>query len=225
MKIIKQHNYYVEDMLPYGTVREHLRYDFGDAEDLIKSYAAAACDYMETLTNRVFCSSTPADLHEDPANGNLTEIPAALNATVTVYLDKSDIECVQRLNGVTGTYTLAPESLLYLDNTGNWVSMAGGSNAGMGDFTKVYNMLETYPITLDWTQAGHPDDINDREYNVYKFELTGGDNVRDLPRQYRQAMLLLVGHYDAHREAETLGAVTNELKEGVMRLLSSVKQY
>ena len=59
MKINIQHNYYPEDMVPYSVVRDHLRYDYGDAEELVKSYVASACDYMETLTNRVFCFLPP----------------------------------------------------------------------------------------------------------------------------------------------------------------------
>ena len=55
--------------------------------------------------------------------------------------------------------------------------------------------------------------------------LEGGDNVKDLPRQYRQAMLLLVGHYDSQREAEYVGGLTTEIKEGVQRLLATVKVY
>jgi rod shape determining protein RodA len=60
---------------------------------------------------------------------------------------------------------------------------------------------------------------------VYRITLAGGDNVKDLPRQYRQAMLLLVGHYDSQREAEYIGGLTTEIKEGVQRLLATVKVY
>jgi hypothetical protein len=224
MKIIKQHNYYAEDLVPLSTVRDHLRYATNDAEALIRAYVAAACDYMESITNRVFCSSAPAAFHEDPNQaGSLTEIPDPILATVDVYMDEADINKVHYLRGVTGSWSVVNESILYLNDQDQWVSMA---TADIGvDFTKVYNITETYPITIDWTGAGKPNDLNERGYNVFKVQFEGGDNVQGLPAQYRQAMLLLVGHYDMHREAETVGAVSAEIKEGVHRLLNSVRQY
>jgi hypothetical protein len=36
---------------------------------------------------------------------------------------------------------------------------------------------------------------------------------------------MLVAHYDAHREAEYVGGITTEIKEGVQRLLGSVRRY
>ena len=95
MKINIQHNYYPEDMVPLTVVRDHLRYDYGDAEELIKSYVASACDYMETLTNRVFSSSTP-DQHET-SEGVYNASPAALEGSAVIYLDRYDINAVQTL--------------------------------------------------------------------------------------------------------------------------------
>ena len=224
MKTNIEHNYYPEDMVPYSVVREHLRYSEGDAEELIKSYVASACDYMETLTNRVFCSSSP-DLHENDLYNQVVVDPA-LSASVTVYLDEADLCNVQYLRGITGTWTYDDTSLLYLHEDGQWLSMAGGATwEGVSDFDKAHVITETYPIALDWTEAGLPSDLNKRGKNVFKMTLTGGDNVRELPRQFRQALLLLVGHYDMHRETEYLGGVTSELKEGVKRLISTVKVY
>jgi len=34
-----------------------------------------------------------------------------------------------------------------------------------------------------------------------------------------------VGHYDSQREAEYIGGLTSEVKEGVHRLMSTVKLY
>jgi|DEB0MinimDraft_4_1074332.scaffolds.fasta_scaffold86862_2 hypothetical protein len=215
MKIIKEHNYYAEDMVPYATVREHLRYESGDADDLIRAYVEAACDYMETITNRVFCSSTPDALHEDPDNSySLTITPEALNATVTVYLNRGDVKKVHALRGITGTWAVT--SIQYMNDSDTYVDFTD---------TKARVRLTGYPVEINFTEAEEPTDANEYGVDLYKVVLTGGDNVNDLPRQYRQALLLLVGHYDMHREAETLGAVTNEVKEGVHRLLNSVRQY
>ena len=213
MKINIQHNYYPEDMVPYSVVRDHLRYDYGDAEELVKSYVASACDYMETLTNRVFCSSTP-EQHET-AEDTYNVSPAALNATVTVYLDKDDVNAVQTLRNITGSWSAT--SIQYLDTTNTYVDYTD---------TKARVRNTGYPIQIDFVDAETPTDINtDQDYDLYKVVLEGGDNVKDLPRQYRQAMLLLVGHYDSQREAEYIGGLTTEIKEGVQRLLATVKVY
>ena len=86
MKINKNSNFYPEDMVPYSIVRDHLRYDYGDAEELVKSYVASACDYMETLTNRVFSSTTP-EQHET-AEDTFNAAPAALNGSAVIYLTR-----------------------------------------------------------------------------------------------------------------------------------------
>lgn len=224
-------------------VRDHLRYDYGDAEELVKSYVASACDYMETLTNRVFCSSEP-ERHETAENV-FNDAPAPLSGTVTVYLDKGELDAVKTLRNVTGEWAVTAQE--YYHNTNVWMPLAGrdqveaveddpnsspdetvefveGADGGSDfDLTNVYT--DVYPIELDYTEMGEPGDIHARDKQVYKVTLQGGDNVKDLPRQYRQAMLLLVGHYDSQREAEYVGGLTTEIKEGVQRLLATVKVY
>lgn len=214
MKVIKQHNYYPEDMVPLSAVRAHLRYGFGDEEELIKLYMESACDYMETLTNRVFSSSVPAEKHED-VSGILNNTPTPIDATVTVYLDREDKDCIHTLAGVTGTWALATAD--YLNDTGQWSPLQNEYLPRV--------RVTGYPVEIDLSEIDEPADAAVHGTDLYRITLTGGDNVIDLPRQYRQAMLLLVGHYDAHRETEVMGAVTNELKEGVRRLLSTVKQF
>ena len=213
MKINIQHNYYPEDMVPLTVVRDHLRYDYGDAEELIKSYVASACDYMETLTNRVFCSSTP-DRHE-LSEGVFNDAPVILNGSAVIYLDRLDINAVQTLRNVTGEWTVG--DIKYLNTAGSYVDLIDNK-------ARVRNT--GYPLQVDFRDIEIPADINeDQDYDLYKIVLSGGDNVKDLPRQYRQAMLLLVGHYDSQREAEYIGGITTEIKEGVQRLLATVKVY
>lgn len=261
MKINKNSSFYPEDMVPYSIVRDHLRYDYGDAEELVKSYVASACDYMETLSDRVFCSSTPSP-HELTSAAYDSNV-APLEATVTVYLDKKDLDRVQQLRNVTGNWTVTSQD--YYHETGAWLPLAGQEQieaveaadailgvsddpatteidetviaelavlavdfqqgalgAGMAD---AFIFTDTYPVEIDWTEMDTPSDIHSRDKQVYRIVLTGGDNVKDLPRQFRQAMLLLVGHYDSQREAEYIGGLTSEVKEGVHRLMATVKQY
>jgi len=213
MKTIVNNNYYPEDLVPLSIVRQHLRYEEGEADDLINSYLEAAIDYMLTVTNRVFCSSSPA-LHED-ATYSLQSGAAAKLSTVTVYMDRYEVNEIQTLRNITGFYTI--DDIDYLDTNDNYVAYTD---------TKAKVRNTGYPIQIDFTKAEPPTDLNeDQDYDLYKITLTGGENVKDLPKQFTQAALMLVGHYDAHREAEFFGGITTEVKEGVQRLLASVKRY
>jgi len=198
--------------VPLSIIRGHLRYEQGEADDLIKSYLEAAMDYMLTVTNRVFCSSVPAQ-HED-SNYNLASV-SAKKSTVVVYLDRLEVNEIQTLRNITGTYTV--EAIDYLDTSGDYV-------AYVDDKTRVRNT--GYPLQVDFTGTEPPVDLNeDQDYDLYKITLEGGENVKDLPKQFTQAALMLIGHYDSHREAEFFGGITTEVKEGVQRLLGSVKRY
>jgi len=169
-------------------------------------------DYMLTVTNRVFCSSTPAS-HED-SNYDLVSV-SAKNSTVVVYLDRLEVNEIQTLRNITGTYTV--EAIDYLDTSGDYV-------AYVDDKARVRNT--GYPLQVDFTGTEPPVDLNeDQDYDLYKVTLSGGENVKDLPKQFTQAALMLIGHYDSHREAEFFGGITTEVKEGVQRLLGSVKRY
>jgi len=212
MKTIVTQNYYAEDLVPLSIIRGHLRYEQGEADDLINSYLESAMDYMLTVTNRVFCSSTPAS-HED-SNYDLVSV-SAKNSTVVVYLDRLEVNEIQTLRNITGTYTV--EAIDYLDTSGDYV-------AYVDDKARVRNT--GYPLQVDFTGTEPPVDLNeDQDYDLYKVTLSGGENVKDLPKQFTQAALMLIGHYDSHREAEFFGGITTEVKEGVQRLLGSVKRY
>ena len=104
MKTIVTQNYYAEDLVPLSIIRGHLRYEQGEADDLINSYLEAAMDYMLTVTNRVFCSSAPAS-HEDSTYA-LVSGQAAKKATVVVYLDRFEEIEIQTLRNITGDYTV-----------------------------------------------------------------------------------------------------------------------
>lgn len=217
MRTVKNIQYYPEDMVPYSVVRNHLRYDYGDAEDLIESYVASATDYLQQLTNYTFCSSSPAQ-HEDglDVDGNMTYTnESALNSTVTVYLDASEVGYANIIEGLSGSWTL--DSAFYKDDTGSWSALAGTEG--------YYTDTDTNPLEINLVDFEEPTDFTERERNVLKFVFTGGSNVKDLPKQFTQAMLLLVGHYDTTREAEHIGGLTTEIKEGVRRLVQSVRRY
>ncbi len=218
MRIKTNSNYYPEDMVPYSIVRDHLRYDYGDAEELVKSYVASACDYMEALTNRVFSSTNP-EQHET-GEGTFDVSPTAKKGNINIWLDKDEIDHIQTLRNLTGDYLVS--SGLYYNDQGVWAELPTTGT----QFDDIEFRLDSYPPQIDMTNFTPPADLyTKRDYDLYKFVFTGGDNVRDLPRQYRQAMLLLVGHYDSQREAEYVGGLTTEIKEGVQRLLATVKVY
>jgi hypothetical protein len=210
MKINKQSNYYAEDLVPYSVVRRHLRYNYGEQDTLIETYMGAALEYLRVLTDRVFCSSDPATT-ETGEFKSTTQTPK--KGTVTVYFDKHELGGIHTLRNVTGEYTL--DSIEYLDTNGDWQDLLAGKISNSG-----------YPIKVDLKGVDTPADLNeDQDYDLYKVVLSGGENVKDLPKQFTQAALLLVGHYDNQREAEFFGGVSAEVKEGVHRLVSTIKVF
>lgn len=83
---------------------------------------------------------------------------------------------------------------------------------------------DTYPATFKVKNV--PNDItSDDTASVYRVWFKGGEDVTSLPSQFRIAMMLLVSHYYTNREAEYVGGITTELKEGVKRLLNTVKNF
>ena len=90
----------------------------------------------------------------------------------------------------------------------------------------------SYPIWIDIHEGCEHKQVSDgttggADYNrdFWKLHLTAGTPFESLPKQYKQAALLLVGHYYNMREAENIGGITTELKEGVRRLIQSVRQF
>ncbi len=87
-------------------------------------------------------------------------------------------------------------------------------------------VTDTYPMYIDIRKGA--DNLSDgAEYNrdFWKLNLEAGTALNLLPAQYKQAALLLVGHYYNMREAESIGGITTEVKEGVHRLIQSVRNF
>lgn len=93
-------------------------------------------------------------------------------------------------------------------------------------------VTSSYPIWIDIHEGCEHKQVSDgttggADYNrdFWQLHLKAGTAFGSLPKQYRQAALLLVGHYYNMREAENIGGITTELKEGVSRLIQSVRQF
>ena len=85
---------------------------------------------------------------------------------------------------------------------------------------------DRYPIYLDISKlCTLPEDASSYDEDYVEVVVGAGTPYGELPRQYGQAALLLVGHYYNMREAENIGGITSEVKEGVHRLIQSVRQY
>ena len=83
-----------------------------------------------------------------------------------------------------------------------------------------------YPIFMDISKLAElPSDASEYNEDYVEIVLDAGTPLPSLPQQYAQAALMLMGHYYNMREAENIGGITTELKEGVRRLMQSVRQY
>ncbi len=94
------------------------------------------------------------------------------------------------------------------------------------DFENVI-ITDRYPCYVDlrrYINAVGKDASYDNE-DFARMYFVAGTDLMSVPKQYKQAALLLVGHYYNMREAENIGGITTEVKEGVHRLLQSVRQF
>jgi len=89
--------------------------------------------------------------------------------------------------------------------------------------------IDTYPINIDIRKGLDVKEVvdngSDYDKHFWKMHFTAGTELDSLPRQYKQAALLLIGHYYNMREAENIGGITTEVKEGVRRLMQSVRNF
>ena len=130
--------------------------------------------------------------------------------TIYLYMDKNErIAQVRRAKGLSFI------SARYIAEGGVYKTL---------DSDAYRYSKEVYPTAVEITDP--PSDIDSRSYEgLYRFTFSGGDTVSDLPNQFKIALLMLVGHYYANREAEYVGGITTELKEGVRRLMNTVKRF
>jgi len=94
------------------------------------------------------------------------------------------------------------------------------------DFDNVI-ITDRYPCYMDLREykSAIGEDCSTHEEDFARAYITAGTDLMAVPKQYKQAALLLVGHYYNQREAENIGGITTEVKEGVHRLLQSVRHY
>lgn len=179
------------ELMSLDIVKEHLRVESENEDQLILQYMSAAMDYMSSVSGRTFkyASSSP---------------------TIYLYMDKNE-----RIAQIRRARDLTFISARYAAEDGVYKTLPSDAFR----YSK-----EVYPTAVEVTDP--PSDLDPRSYEgIYRFAFTGGDNVSDLPNQFKIAMLMLVGHYYANREAEYVGGITTELKEGVRRLMNTVKRF
>lgn len=115
-----------------------------------------------------------------------------------------------RIDGtVTGDHTHTSSSYFAINN---------------GTLFKHTAMTDQYPSQFDYSELCQQLSEGGEKMS-FRLRVSCGTALGSLPKQYVQAALLLIGHYYNMREAEIVGGITTEVKEGVRRLVSSVRQY
>lgn len=184
-------------------LRSHVRAIDNSEDDLLKIYLDAALDYMQELSDRLLGSHTVVV--------NLDYDEAVHYHGVTIP------KCQDISNDLAIKYRKK-------DNTMSTDVLASGTDAITGlDYIWQRNR---YPAIINLRNL--PDKLtehSDFDEDFVELTFTAGTALASLPKQYRQAALLLVGHYYNMREAESIGGITTELKEGVSRLIQSVRQF
>ena len=132
------------------------------------------------------------------------------DANVYLYLDR-----FEHYSSVRRATNLTLNQVRYKNNEGGYSIM---------DPSDYVANIETYPATFTIKNA--PQDLVEGDNEaLYRIWFKGGEPVSGLPHQFRAAMMLLVAHYYTNREAEYVGGITTEIKEGVKRLLTTVKLF
>ena len=175
--------------------------------------------------------------------------------TVNVAFQKRDSEGeYQTISNIGGLYTIADLSLstqimsrdaqpprvptewpkgMYRVRAGVNATEEGGTDNYLyftiHDGTDFDNVIITdrYPCYMDLREykSAIGEDCSTHGEDFARAYITAGTDLMAVPKQYKQAALLLVGHYYNQREAENIGGITMEVKEGVHRLLQSVRHY
>jgi hypothetical protein len=188
------------DLFTPGVIRYHVRATNNDEDTLLSFYVQAAMDYCISRTNRNI--------------GN--------NAFV-VMLHKSEAYSPIYFRGITGMDTATPGlqgaandfTIKYLNKSGSYVDVPAANYRTQSD---VYPCLLEF---IDW----NPSDISEQDKYIYKITFTAGEALSDVPRAFKQAVLLLVGHFYNQREGEIIGAISGEIKFGIERLLDSIRKF
>lgn len=186
-------------------LRDHVR-AIDDSEDtLIKVYLDAAIDYMQELSNRVLGSSS-----------------------VEVYLDKDEIQKGDII--IPKCQNVSSIAIFYRKKDNTYSSDITNSHTAdyvAGATSDKYIVLKhRYPMIVNLRDILELlDEPSEFDRDLIKLTFTSGTSLDVLPAQYKQAALLLVGHYYNMREAESIGGITTEVKEGVHRLIQSVRQF
>ncbi len=191
-------------------LRNHVRAIDNSDDELLKIYLDAAFDYMQTMSDRLLGS------HD-----------------VRVYVDYSELSrgiILPTVNGVSDDFKVfyRKEDGTYSDDilsaeTGDPAS----ANADYLADLEYVIIKDQYPPYLFFKNLTELVNNKDTQFakGYLKITCTAGTTLSSLPMQYKQAALLLVGHYYNMREAENIGGITMEIKEGVRRLMASVRQY
>ena len=185
-------------------MRNHVRAIDNSDDDLLKVYLDAALDYMQSLTNRLLGSHT-----------------------VVALVDYDEVKYRIELTGVNDI-TADGITVKYRKEGG---AFSGDITASDGaDYISDLKYLivdDIYPPYIYFDNLLDKVSATDSEFvkGYVKLEMTAGTALASLPKQYKQAALLLVGHYYNMREAEAIGGITMELKEGVQRLMTSARLY
>lgn len=174
-------------------VKEYLRIDIDEEEDLLESLIVAAVAYVEEYTNRALITQTWDELLKVFPVKNYYQIPktpfVSLEAAEymgegdTTYTDFTDILTVDTYN-----------DRVYLNYSETWPCYILEPGGG---------------VRFEWT-CGYADD------GTYDASETGAG----IPEPIKQAIKLLVAHWYENREPILIGAIAETLQFTIKALLA-----
>lgn len=190
MNIVRNGSVNITDLVSVEVVRGHIRALDSSEDALIESYLESAVDYLQQQSGFILGEST-----------------------VTVILNRDELESVVRLSGINNITSV--DAVQYLDTATSYQTLESSR----------YRLFTDYPGTFELTETVPDDMENQSDESLVKITLTAGADLTTVKKQYRQAALLLVGHWYYNREASSTGAVNTEIAQGVDRLMASARQF
>lgn len=192
-------------------LRSHVRAIDNSEDDLLKIYLDAAIDYMQELSDRLL---------------GVHDVVVTLDYDEVIHHHGVTIPKCQNIGSSLAIKYRKKDNSFSNDVT---AIQAGDPLANNPDYLEDFEYIwqkDRYPALINLRNLpGQLDETSEFSEDFVELAFTAGTALASLPKQYKQAALLLVGHYFNMREAENIGGITTEVKEGVHRLIQSVRQF
>lgn len=188
-----------QEPVSLAEAKAHCRIDVPDDDALLTGYILAARGYLEEISGRAFVAST-WDYSIDDDWPWVFDLETRCHQQV-IEIPKAPLSSVTSINYVdsAGVSQLLASNQYVVDGTG-----------AIGRITPAYDV--TWPSVR-------------RQKAAITVRFVAGHAIEVVPDPIRQAMLLLIGHFYAHRETVVIGQTPSEVPLAVSSLIAPYRVH